>query len=166
MYSVSHMLNGTYQLSVPEQGGNIPYLGEVSCHTLSTVFCSAGKYFESHPEYFALRDGVRVPLQLCLTDEKVYEIVLDEVLNDLKEEHDSKADLQIISLSQADNNDYCECDKCRTLDDANGSHAGSLITFVNRIAAAVKEKGYNNVAFDTLAYQYTRKAPSAVSCKI
>ncbi len=162
LYSVSHKLNGTYQASAPELGGNIPYLGEASCHTLSNVFCSADKYYESHPEYFALHYGERVPSQLCLTNEKVYEIVLDEVLNVLKEEHDSKADLQIISLSQADNNDYCECEKCRALDEANGSHAGSLITFVNRVAAAIKVKGYGNVVFDTLAYQYTRKAPSDV----
>ena len=37
-----------------------------------------------------------------------------------------------------------------------------MITFVNRIAHAVKEEGYDNVVFDTLAYMHTRKAPSAV----
>ena len=162
LYSVSHKLNGTYQTDAPELGGNIPYLGDASCHTLSTVFCSAGEYFESHPEYFALRDGERVPNQLCLTNEEVYEIVLDEVLNVLAEEHDSNADLQIVSLSQADNLDYCECENCKALDDANGSHSGSLIAFVNRIASAVKQQGYDNVAFDTLAYTYSRKAPSQV----
>ncbi len=165
LYSVSHKLNGTYQSYAPEQGGNIPYIGGASCHTLSTVFCSAEKYYESHPEYFALRDGGRVPSQLCLTNEEVYEIVLDEVLNVLEEEHNSEADLQIVSLSQADNLDYCECENCRALDEANGSHAGSVISFVNRVADAVKAKGYNNIAFDTLAYTYSRKAPSQVRPK-
>ena len=164
IYSIAHKLNGAYQTDAPEQGGNIPYLGDSGNHTLSTVFCSADKYYESHPEYFALHDGERVPGQLCLTNESVYEIVLEEVLDVLETEHDSKADLQIISLSQADNLDYCECERCRALDDANGSHAGSLITFVNRIAAAVasEKEEYRNVAFDTLAYTYTRKAPSQV----
>lgn len=37
-----------------------------------------------------------------------------------------------------------------------------MITFVNRIAHAVKEKGYDNVKFDTLAYMHTRKPPTAV----
>ena len=162
LYSVSHKLNGAYQSYSPEQGGNIPYLGGAS-HTLSTVFCSAEKYFDSHPEYFALRDGERAPTQLCLTNENVYQTVLNEVLDILRsEEYNSNADLQIVSLSQADNLDYCECENCAALDEANGSHAGSLITFVNRIASAVKEAGYNNVAFDTLAYTYTRKAPSLV----
>ncbi|MBR6702773.1 MAG: DUF4838 domain-containing protein, partial [Clostridia bacterium] len=165
LYSVSHKLNGTYQSYAPEQGGNIPYIGEASCHTLSTVFCSAGEYFESHPEYFAMRDGERVPSQLCLTNEEVYEIVLREVLDVLEEEHNSEADLQIISLSQADNPYYCECENCRALDDANGSHAGSLISFVNRVADAVAAQGYDNVAFDTLAYMYSRKAPAQVCPK-
>ena len=162
LYSIAHKLNGTFQSYTHEQGGNIPYLGDSSSHTLSTVFCSADKYFESHPEYFAFHGGERVPGQLCLTNENVYEIVLDEVLDILETEYSSEAALQIVSLSQADNLDYCECENCKALDNANRSHAGSLITFVNRIAAAVKERGYNNVAFDTLAYTYTRKAPSVI----
>lgn len=162
LYSVANKLNGTLHGAVThEQGGNISYLGG-SNHTLSTLFCASEKYFESHPEYFALHEGERVPDQLCLTNESVYEIVLEEVLSLLKDSHDPKADLQIISLSQADNPVYCECDTCKALDSANGSQAGTLITFVNRIARAVKEKGYENVKFDTLAYMHTRKVPSAV----
>ena len=162
LYSVANKLNGALHGAVTrEQGGNIPYLGGAN-HTLSTVFCASDKYFGSHPDYFALHEGERVPDQLCLTNEQVYEIVLEEVLSLLSTSHDPNADLQIISLSQADNPIYCECDACKELDSANGSPAGSMITFVNRIARAVKEKGYDNVAFDTLAYMHTRKAPSAV----
>lgn len=162
MYSVANKLNGELHGAVTEeQGGNISYLGN-SNHTLSTFFCSSDKYFENYPDYFALYEGERVPDQLCLSNENVYEIVLEEVLSLLKNSHDPNADLQIISLSQADNPVYCECDACKALDNANGSHAGSMVTFVNRIARAVKEEGYDNVDFDTLAYMYTRKAPSAV----
>ena len=162
LYSLANKLNGDLHGAVTnEQGGHIEYLGS-SNHTLSTLFCSSDKYFESHPEYFALHDGKRVPDQLCLTNENVYQIVLEEVLSLLQYYHDPKADLQIISLSQADNQVYCECDACKALDNANGSHAGTMITFVNRVARAVKEKGYVNVEIDTLAYMYTRKAPSTV----
>ena len=162
LYSLVNKLNGDLQGGLTnEQGGFISYLGN-SCHTLSTMFCSADIYFDSHPEYFAQYEGKRVPYQLCLTNDDVYNIVLNEVLRTLKYSHDPGADLQIISLSQADNTVYCQCDTCKALDRANGSQAGSLITFVNRIARAVKEKGYDNVEFDTLAYMHTRKAPSAV----
>ncbi len=163
LYSISNKLNGDLHGAVTrEQGGNISYLGH-SCHTLSTDFCSADKYYDSHPDYFALYEGERVPNQLCLTNEDVYKVVREEVLRLLKHMHDPTADLQIISLSQADNPVYCECDACKALDDANGSHAGTLITFVNRIARDVKEAGYDNVEIDTLAYMHTRKAPSAVT---
>ena len=37
-----------------------------------------------------------------------------------------------------------------------------MISFVNRIAKEVKAAGYDNVAIDTFAYQYTRQAPTQV----
>ena len=68
-----------------------------------------------------------------------------------------------MSLTQHDNQKYCECENCKALDEANGSHAGTMITFVNTVAERVKAAGdYDNVVFDTFAYQYTRKAPTAV----
>ena len=161
-YALANKYNGdSHRGLTPEQGGNINYLSGIG-HTLSTVFCSSDKYFKSHPEYFALQEGQRVPDQLCLTNDSVSGIVLEEVLRLLKDNHDPEADLQIISLSQADNQVYCQCDACKALDSANGSHAGTMITFVNGIARAVKEAGYDNVAIDTLAYMHTRQAPSAV----
>ncbi len=68
----------------------------------------------------------------------------------------------ILSVTQHDNGDYCECENCAALDNYNGSHAGSMVTFANAIADAVKAAGYTNAAVDTFAYQYTRKAPSHV----
>lgn len=133
------------------------------CHTLSTRFCSCDKYFDAHPEYFALHDGKRSPNQLCLTNPETLRIVTEEVLDVLRSSrYDPDADLQIVSLTQADNGDYCECDACKALDDANGSHAGSNVTFANAVADAVKAAGFDNVAIDTFAYQYTRRTPTAV----
>lgn len=133
------------------------------CHTLSTRYCSREKYFDEHPEYFALHDGKRSPNQLCLTNPDTLRIVTEEVFDVLQSGlYDPDADLQIISLTQDDNGDYCECDACKALDDANGSHAGSNVTFANAVADAVKAAGYDNVAIDTFAYQYTRKTPTAV----
>ena len=161
-YSMVNGLNsGTHRNLTSAQGGDIDYLGNF-CHTFTTQFCSADKYFESHPEYFALHEGERVPGQLCLTNEDVYNIVRSEVFSLLEEKYDPEAALQIVSLSQADNQSFCECDQCKALDDANGSHSGSILSFVNRIAKEVKEKGYDNIAIDTFAYKYSRKAPSNI----
>lgn len=165
IYSLANGLNGgVYRKLTPEQGGTVNYLGPF-CHTFTTFFCSQEKYYNEHPEYFALRDGERNPKQLCLTNEDVYNVVLGEVMELLEKEHDENASLQIISLTQNDSNaagDYCLCDNCKALDKENGSQSGTMITFVNRIARAVKEAGYDNVALDTFAYRYTRKAPTKV----
>lgn len=162
IYSLSNGLSGgVYNRISEDLGGTVNYINSFA-HTLTAGFCSKDKYFDSHPEYFALRDGKRIPTQLCLTNEYVYHIVLDEVLDLLKNRHDPEAALQIISLTQADNQDYCQCENCKRLDEENESHAGTMISFVNRIAEQVALMDYDNVAIDTFAYQYTRKPPKNV----
>ncbi len=161
-YSLANGLNGSPYRKIPaELGGTVTYISNF-CHTLTTQFCASETYFDEHPEYFALHTGIRVPDQLCLTNERVYEIVRDEVLELLREKHNPDESLQIISLTQHDNQKMCQCSDCKRIDDENGSHSGTMISFVNRIAKDVKAAGYDNVAIDTFAYQYTRKAPTAV----
>ncbi len=161
-YSLANGLNGNIYRTIPsELGGTVAYISNF-CHTFTTQFCKSAEYFDAHPEYFALHKGKRVPDQLCLTNERVYEIVRDEVMALLKEKHDSEESLQIISLTQHDNQNMCQCKNCKKVDDANGSHSGTMITFANRIARDVKAAGYDNVVIDTFAYQYTRKAPLKV----
>ena len=155
------LTGGVYRDFTAEQGSAVEYLGSF-CHTMTTFFCKSETYFESNPEYFALHEGKRNPNQLCLTNEKVREIVTAEVLDLLSKEHNPEADIQIVSLTQHDNYFYCQCKNCKAIDDENGSQSGTMITFVNEIASRVKEHGYDNVVFDTFAYQYTRKAPSKV----
>ena len=175
VYSLANGLNGNTYRSIPsELGGTVEYLAgknaagkEVSgfAHTLGSLFCSKEAYFESNPEYFALHNGIRQDEQLCLTNEDVYNLVLSEVMALLEEKHNPDSSLQIISLTQGDSTadaKMCQCDKCKAIDNENGSHAGTMITFVNRIARAVKAAGYDNVAIDTFAYRYTRTAPSKV----
>lgn len=162
-FSLANGLNGgVYRSFTAEQGGQVGYIGSFA-HTLVTHYCKPETYFEAHPEYYAYHQGERVPQQLCLTNPDVIDIVVGEVLENLSRQHDPSATIQIVSLTQHDNQKYCECEKCKALDDANGSHAGTMITFVNTVAERVKASGnYDNVVFDTFAYQYTRKAPTAV----
>lgn len=159
-FQVANSLNNGVVIS-KEMGGSIPYYGTF-CHSLVNYYCKPADYFEEHPEYYALRNGKRVPDQLCLTNKDVLKIVLDGVLHELEIQHDPTLDLQIVSVTQNDNQNYCQCEKCAALDKENGSQAGTMITFVNQIADAVREAGYDNVAIDTFAYQYTRKAPTKV----
>lgn len=164
-YSLANGLNGSPYRTIPDElGGTVEYISAF-CHTLGSQFCSRDTYFESNPEYFALHNGIRQNEQLCLTNEDVYNLVLGEVMALLKERHDPEKSLQIISLTQADSGPdakMCQCSNCKAIDDENGSYSGTMITFVNRIAKAVKEAGYDNVAIDTFAYRYTRQAPTKV----
>ncbi len=107
-------------------------------------------YFRSHPEYYALVKGVRQPSQLCLGNEEVYKIVVA----DLKKRISDNPDAIYWSVSQNDDIGNCECDKCKAIDNEQGTPAGSLIRFVNRVAGNFPDK-----KITTLAYAYTHKAP-------
>ena len=141
------------------EGGKVAYARFV--HSLEEIVPTK-EYFDAHPEYFALRydENGENPTrqsgyaQPCLTNPGVIEIAKKNVRKIL----DSCPEAEIISVSQNDNQRYCQCDRCRAVDEEEGSHAGTLIRFVNAIAEDI-EKDYPNVAVDTLAYQYTRKPP-------
>lgn len=142
----------------PTEGGKVTYARFV--HTMQELV-PPEEYFESHPEYFALRidengNGVRQNgyAQPCLTNPEVLAIAKKNVRRILA----SRPDADIISVSQNDNFTYCQCEKCRAVDEEEGSHAGTLLRFVNAIAEDI-EADYPHVAVDTLAYQYTRKPP-------
>ncbi|MGW9684076.1 DUF4838 domain-containing protein [Flagellimonas sp. 2504JD1-5] len=107
-------------------------------------------FYESHPEYYALRDGKRLPTQLCLTNATVLEIVKDSVSAHFKRNPNTS----VISVSQDDNQQHCQCNNCSKIDSEEGSPAGTMIHFVNNVAEAFPEK-----TISTLAYQYTRKPP-------
>ncbi len=161
-YSLANGLTGgAYRDISLEYGGAVEYLTYFQ-HTLAGEFLNPDEYFEEHPEYYALVGGERKPVQPCLTNEDVYKIVRDKVFDILKEKHNPEESLQIISITQFDTTEYCTCENCKAIDDANGAHSGTMITFVNRIAREIKAAGYDNVALDTFAYKYTRQAPTEV----
>ena len=51
------------------------YVPIAKVHTFHR-FMPEEKFYESHPEYYALRNGKRIPTQLCLTNETVFQICL------------------------------------------------------------------------------------------
>lgn len=155
------MFGGMYRSLSAEMGGTIRYIGGF-CHTMGNL-CETKKYEQSHPEYLALHDGERTTDQPCLMNPDVLEIAKKNVLAILRREHDPKASLQIVSVTQNDNYNYCECEKCKAFEAEHGGvHSATMLYFVNQIADVVKDAGYDNVAVDTFAYQYTRQAPTGI----
>ena len=93
--------------------------------------------------------------QPCLTDPENLQKAIAAVRRILQE----NPGIDIVSVSQNDNQNYCRCESCAAMDAEEGSPAGTLLRFVNAVAADIAED-YPDVVIDTLAYQYTRKAPS------
>lgn len=130
--------------------------------TLGTRFVSADTYFESHPEYFALYNNQRHPSQLCLSNWDVYSVVLQELDSILRAEWSPKQKKQVICLTLPDNEVVCQCAQCSMLSAQNGSYAGVLITFLNRVSAGLYAAGYSNLQLETIARGSTFVVPTAV----
>ena len=125
------------------------YVPEARVHTFHR-FMPEETYYKSNPEYYALRGDRRLPTQLCLSNPDVLRIVNEKVAAHFAAFPNAK----VISVSQDDNQQHCQCKQCSAIDEEAGSPAGSMIRFVNQIAANFPEK-----TISTLAYQYTRTPP-------
>ncbi len=137
-------------------GGKWEYAGFV--HTFYELL-SPKEYFGSHPEYFSEIDGERIwdKAQLCLSNPEVLEIVTENARQLLR----AQPTARILSVSQNDWWNNCQCEKCRAIDEREGSASGSLIHFVNGVAERI-EAEFPHVFVDTLAYTYTVKPPEHV----
>ena len=125
------------------------YVPSARVHTFHR-FLPYEVFYDKNPEYYAFRNGKRLPTQLCLTNTDVLKIVKDSVNSFFNKFPNS----DVISVSQDDNTQYCQCDKCSKIDNQEGSPAGTMIHFVNAVA-----ESFPNKTISTLAYQYTRKPP-------
>ena len=105
-------------------------------------------YYKTHPEYYAWRGDKRLPTQLCLTNATVLQIVKDSV----RALFNRYPEASVISVSQDDNQQFCQCENCSRIDQEEESNSGTMIRFVNQVAEAFPDK-----TISTLAYQHTRK---------
>ena len=155
-WAVRNCSNSQSARLTDEMGGCIQYKGFV--HTFYPLV-PPDKYFSTHPEWYSLVKGKRTAdhAQLCLANPQLRDFVVERVKEWLRESPRAR----IVSVSQNDWYGACECPDCKALDDAEGSHAGSLLAFVNHVAEKIAPE-FPAVAIDTLAYQYTRQAPKTI----
>lgn len=125
-------------------------------HTFDKLLPSA-VYGKDHPEYYSYFKGKRHPgkaSQWCLTNPDVLEIVAQRVDSIFK----ANPGQSLICVSQNDGNyTNCTCDNCRKVDEEEGAFSGTLIHFINKLAARFPDK-----EFATLAYLYTMNPPKHV----
>lgn len=147
---------------IPEKfGGSHPTFDKRLgfCHTFA-ILIRPNKYFDAHPEYFSYFNGKRQKQdsQLCLTNPDVFRIVVSQTLERVRYNIAMKTGVKYYGISQNDWCGYCECPDCAAIDAREGSHSGSVIWFVNKVAEEV-EKVDPNAIVETLAYVYSRHPP-------
>ena len=124
-------------------GGEWSYAKKQVCHTFGPLLgWSKTQSYHTQP---------------CLTDEEVYEKMLAGARKWMEEDPTA----EIISITQNDgaiqDTGECTCDNCVASNEKYGS-SGTLLNFVNRIAAELK-KDYPNLMIETLAYIHTEEVP-------
>ncbi len=156
-WSARNRLNGMFHKLRNEHGGKIKY-AEPFVHTFDYLL-PVKEYFDKHPEYFSEIGGKRISehTQLCLTNPDVLDILVRKVKGWIK----NNPEARIFSVSQNDCYNPCTCENCRELYEKEGSHSGSFLNFVNKVAEQI-EAEYPDKLIDTLAYQFTRKPPGTI----
>jgi hypothetical protein len=152
-FAARHRLNGDH-CNLAERHGGPAVVYYPFVHSFDALV--PPDLFKDHPEYFPLIDGERKGgyVQRCLSHPEVLRLSKARVRQWIQEHPDAT----IISVSQNDTFNFCQCPDCKALDDAEGSPAASLLRFVNAIAEDLAAD-HPHIRIDTLAYQYTRKPP-------
>jgi hypothetical protein len=120
-----------------------------------------GDYFESTPELFSEKAGLRYVEggQLCLTEPALVEVVREQLV-----EHIESSSAHLFSFSQNDWGGACACEGCEELASRTGGDSGPLVLFINALAASI-ENDYPDVLLDTLAYNHTMAPPAELKLR-
>ena len=109
-----------------------------------------GKFFATHPEYYALIDGQRnKEAQLCLSNPQVLDLVVQSVMDDAK----AHPDKRVFTVCPMDHYMVCQCAECKGLDAREGGASGTVMWFVNQVAERVGKQNPDLFILG-LAYAY------------
>lgn len=159
-WAVKNRLNRNFNLRMNpawrKRGGQVAW--QHICHN-SPWLLPNDLWFESHPEYFSLYNGRRIPQgkeggYLCTTHPDVQRIVADFIIRWF----DNNPDGDAVPISPPDGDvKWCECDRCMALGGVNfasgpeGYMTRRQVEFINAVAALVAEK-YPDRYLVNLAY--------------
>ena len=122
----------------------------------------AGKYSETHPEYFALQNGKRVRQtatygSICYTNPDVIKVMADRI----REELANVPNLRYVSVSVNDGAaTMCECDNCKP-EIAKHGLPGMQLIVANKIAELLVDD-YPDIRLTTLVYGNGKLKPGDV----
>jgi len=153
-WAARNRLNGHYTPIPGYMGGFVDY--GLFTHTIHRLV-PPGEFFDTHPEYFCLVNGQRIPSHVCLTNPDVLKIATERTLQYMR----AKPNCRIFSVSQNDTRSPCECPSCTARVEKEGSQSGPWIHFCNAIAEETVKEFPDNL-INTEAYMYTIDAPRHV----
>lgn len=107
--------------------------------------------FNTHPEYYSLIDGKRVPRTICVSNPSVRAMMVERAL----EYFEKNPDKQMYSMERGDGDAMCECESCKSLGDDSARTFG----LANEAARAVRQK-YSGKMIGVLAYNMHDLPPS------
>lgn len=115
---------------------------DTTVHSYS-FWISDDRYFQKHPEWFALVGGKRITQkeggQLCLANKEMR----NEFVENIKKFLDKHPEISIVGICPNDGYGWCECEKCRMLDSKldrkKGTVNGRVADFVSDIAERLKK---------------------------
>jgi len=131
-------------------------------HSWSSVLLPAEKYFDEHPEYYALFGGERRRpetksqnrTQICTSNPEVVREVAKNICAIL----DANPGMRLIGCAPEDGEKFCQCDACVALDEQGAArenrYSRRVIMFVNAVADIVKETHPEAVLTTFVYWQY------------
>lgn len=177
-WSVKNRLNRNFNLrrypAWHRRGGQV--LWQHICHN-SPWLLPNDPWFETHPEYFSLFNGRRIPQgkeggYLCTTNPEVQRLVADYIINWFDQNPEGDA----VPVSPPDGDvKWCECEKCMALGGVNfepgpeGHMTRRQVEFVNVVARLVAEKHPDryivNLAYSRYVWPYAgmRTEPNVIN---
>lgn len=103
--------------------------------------------------------------QLCLSNEELKKEMAKNVIERLTEETFAKSDLLYVMVGHEDNNDFCECEKCKANAKKYGGKAGVMMRFINAVADQVNafvESVHPEKVVKTITFAYGPTVPAPV----
>ena len=146
LFCVKSGVNGFVGSITDDMGGIITYGSGLFVHTFGVLTETDYPY----PGY--------APNPCLALDTAKGQENLAKVIKNLRAVLEKDPTVNIVSVSQNDTEDHCECENCLAIEKEEGSPAGVLLRFINAVADDLATD-YPNLIIDTLAYKYTRKAP-------
>jgi hypothetical protein len=160
----------------PEEYGGAVVTKNPSNHSFQ-YFIPDDKYFKTHPEFFSLRDGKRVPQgdhstglglnHLCLSNPELPKVFAENVIKWIKENPDA---YYVAVVPNDASRPMCDCEECKKIalkymppgtNRDNQHEAGLVLQFVNQVAEIVC-KEFPKQRILTLSYNFSSAPPVGI----